>query len=229
MNSSNLPAEHQDIWDLIPWFVTGRLSESDTQRAEAHLRQCSACRDELSAQRELQRTMRADTGVEQLPLAGLNRLRQRIDALDLATREPSSEPGEGAVSSGDRPPSLRRFSFAASLIAMTVSLGILGTLVWQQAERGQPAAYYTVTSAAARPANAAIRAVFAPTLTLSELQSMLNDAQLQIVSGPTEAGVYSLAVSDSSSVNWSLQRLRAHDTVRFAEAVVPSSDAARTP
>ncbi len=81
----------------------------------------------------------------------------------------------------------------------------------------------TVTTTAPQPANTAIRAVFAPTVTLSELQELLDDAHLKIVSGPTEAGVYSLAMSGSRSVDWSLQRLRGNEVVRFAEPVVSAS------
>ena len=75
----------------------------------------------------------------------------------------------------------------------------------------------------ALPAGAVIRAVFAPTVTLSELQSLLDDAHLRIVSGPTEAGVYSLAMSGPQSIDWSLRKLRGHDTVRFAESIGPGS------
>jgi hypothetical protein len=80
-----------------------------------------------------------------------------------------------------------------------------------------------VTTTAQQPADTVIRAVFAPTVTLSELQGLLDDAHLKIVSGPTEAGVYSLAMSGSQSVDWSLRRLRGHEVVRFAESVVPAS------
>jgi len=80
-----------------------------------------------------------------------------------------------------------------------------------------------VTTTVPQPATTSIRAVFAPTVTLSELQELLDDAHLKIVSGPTEAGVYSLAMSASPSVDWSLRRLRGHEVVRFAESVVPAS------
>jgi hypothetical protein len=50
-----------------------------------------------------------------------------------------------------------------------------------------------------------------------ELQAMLDEAQLKIISGPTEAGVYSLAAVSSRPVSLSLALLRQHKTVRFAE------------
>jgi hypothetical protein len=66
-------------------------------------------------------------------------------------------------------------------------------------------------------------------VTLSELQSLLDDAHLRIVSGPTEAGVYSLAMSGPQSIDWSLHELRGHDTVRFAESIGPVSGPAPSP
>jgi hypothetical protein len=53
-----------------------------------------------------------------------------------------------------------------------------------------------------------------------ELQTILDEAQLRIVSGPTEAGVYSLASNSTLPVRASLALLRQHSTVRFAEAIL---------
>jgi hypothetical protein len=101
--------------------------------------------------------------------------------------------------------------------------------LWSQLQRRAPAAeYYTVTTATPRPAGEIIRAVFAPTITVSELQAVLDDAHLKIVAGPTEGGVFSLAAANSRPTDWSLQRLRGQAAVRFAEATVPTSDATHT-
>jgi hypothetical protein len=51
-----------------------------------------------------------------------------------------------------------------------------------------------------------------------ELQAILDEAQLRIVSGPTEAGVYSLAANSDRPVTDSLSLLRRHASVRFAES-----------
>jgi hypothetical protein len=75
-----------------------------------------------------------------------------------------------------------------------------------------------VTTSAPRPPNEVIRAVFSPTVTLVELQAILDEAQLRIVSGPTEAGVYSLAANTDRPVSSSLTLLRRHSAVRFAES-----------
>jgi anti-sigma factor RsiW len=223
----NTAAEHQEIGELLPWFVNGRLSETDRQRVDAHLRVCEACTDELGAQQRIYSVMSVDAGVERMPVAALNRLRTRIESLDDAVAAPV-DPDEAARSEAPAGSSFRqrRGAIAASM-AMT-AVGALAALLWNQHERRiAPANYYTVTTTAPQPANTAIRAVFAPTVTLSELQELLDDAHLKIVSGPTEAGVYSLAMSGSPSADWSLQRLRGHEVVRFAESVVPASVSGR--
>ena len=71
-----------------------------------------------------------------------------------------------------------------------------------------------------------IRAVFSPTITLVELQTILDEAQLRIVSGPTEAGVYSLASNSTCPVRESLALLRRHSAVRFAEGTLPEPNQA---
>jgi anti-sigma factor RsiW len=218
----NTAAEHREIGELLPWFINGRLSEADRQRVDAHLRVCEACTDELAAQQRIYGVMSVDAEVERIPVAGLNRLRMRIDGLDAVQVSSAPDPdAHGEAPAGSNWPQ-RRSAIAAS-IALT-AVGALAALLWNQHERRiAPSNYYTVTTAAPQPANTAIRAVFAPTVTLSELQGLLDDAHLKIVSGPTEAGVYSLAMSGSASVDWSLQRLRGHEVVRFAESVLPAS------
>lgn len=228
MNASNPGAEHHDIWELIPWLVNGRLSDSDCRRVEAHVRLCSACRNEYAAQRRIYDLMSTDTTVEQMPMAGLNRLRQRVaEARRAVCHDAPPEPAcAPSVSREDFAGKfrVRAAAVAAAVIALSVALGITGGLRWNQA-RQTPAPYYTVTSTASEHPGEVIRAVFAPTVTLSELREILDDAHLKIVSGPTEAGVYSLAMTGPPAIDWSLRRLRGHDTVRFAEALGPAPDA----
>ena len=77
---------------------------------------------------------------------------------------------------------------------MAVAVALLAADRWEQIEaRLTQPKYRTVTTSAPRPRGEVIRAVFSPTITLVELQTILDEAQLRIVSGPTEAGVYSLA------------------------------------
>ena len=231
MNTSkSQSAQHQDIWQLLPWFVNERLSEPDFRRVEAHLRMCGACRDECAAQRQICRLIAVNTAVEQMPTTGLNRLRQRIERAESAAGAESALDAESCAAADSpsdrvRPAAGRRpraAAIAACVVAVAAALGISPAIHWQSQRHGESSAYYTVTTAASQQPGAVIRAVFAPTVTLSELQGLLDEAHLRIVSGPTEAGVYSLALIGPRSIDWSLHRLRGHEMVRFAESIGPT-------
>lgn len=217
--------DHQDIWESLPWLVNGRLGASDRRRAEVHLRLCSECRVEYEAQRRVHEAMCADTGVEWAPAAGLNKLRQRIRSGEglapaMGMTEPETAPENGPPAFVRRRAWARPVGVAASCATAALAIAVLAMgYRYQTGRQSREGSYRTVTSAAPQQAGAAVRAVFAPTVTLSELQAWLEDAQLRIVSGPTEAGVYSLASTGPQSVDWSLRRLRGHETVRFAEAI----------
>ncbi|HEV7612621.1 MAG TPA: zf-HC2 domain-containing protein [Steroidobacteraceae bacterium] len=222
-NSSSI-AEHQDIWELLPWLVNGRLSEADCRRVEAHLRLCSTCRGEYAAQREIYQVIAADTAVEQMPMAGLNKLRQRIETGAPTAAARLSDRSSPAI--GRR---FRRGAAAAAVLALSLALGIPAAIHMQTQRHGETSPYYTVTAPMVQHPGAVIRAVFAPTVTLSELQGLLDNAHLRIVAGPTEAGVYSLAMTGPQAIDWSLHRLREHGTVRFAEALGPAPPPAPPP
>jgi hypothetical protein len=160
--------------------------------------------------------MSADTGVEQLPSASLNRLLQRIDAT--AAPQPPDDapvPMRGAWRSWSRP-ALMAASVAVFAVALSVAM-----LASRPHDTTLPDPYYTVTSPAQRPAQEIIRAVFAPSTTLAQLQTILDESQLKIVAGPSEAGVYSLATTRDQPIATILSRLRLHTDVRFAESSAP--------
>jgi hypothetical protein len=208
--------EHREVSELIPWYVNARIGDGERQRVDAHLRDCATCRGELQLQQQVHAAMTADPGVEYIPAASLKRLNERLDALEAvpdAPQEPAAHrPTQQSMRWGQ--------SMAASIVLMAAALSILGAGLWTHLQnRGRAADYYTVSSPVAHAPQEVIRAVFAPATTLTELQAMLDEAQLRIVSGPTEAGVYSLAENSGRSVSSSLALLRAHaGAVRFAEA-----------
>jgi anti-sigma factor RsiW len=212
---------HPDISALIPWYVNGTIGERERRRVDAHLAQCAHCRDELTREQWVYRSMTAETAVEYMPTVSLNRLQARLDAADGSE---SADAGEAADAAAAAKPRRRLMPWqglmAASVAVMAVALSLLAADRWQQyrARAAAPPAYHTVTIPVPRAPDEAIRAVFSPTITLSELQSILDEAQLRIVSGPTEAGVYSLAAKSRRPVSSSLALLRSHAQVRFAES-----------
>jgi len=227
---------HEEISALIPWYLNGSIGEDDRQRVDAHLTQCAQCREEMALERRVYVGMSVEPGVEYMPAASLKRLQSRLDGLTAA------QPGETAVeaprtpflAAGRRSVTWHRRAvtwhgvMAASVAIMAVAVSLLAADRWMQS-RAQDGPYRTVTASKPRVPGEVIRAVFVPTITLVELQAVLDEAGLRIVSGPTEEGVYSLAANSRRPVSASLASLRAHAKVRFAESIQPSVGSGETP
>jgi len=217
-------AEHHEVSALLPWYVNETLGELDRQRVDAHLGMCTACREDLAAQRRICEAIDAQPAIDYMPVASLKRLQARLDTLA------ESVPAIAPVTEQPTQRLPWRGWMAASVAAMAVAVALLAAnrLVQTDARLTQPK-YRTVTNSAPRPQGEVIRAVFAPSITLVELQTILDEAQLRIVSGPTEAGVYSLASNSTLTVSASLALLRQHSTVRFAEGTLPEPEPGDSP
>jgi len=210
---------HEEISALLPWYLNGTIGEHDRQRIDAHLRACAACREDLLQESRVHQAVAAESGVEYMPAASLKRLQARLDGLGGEAAVPDAT----AESARRRQPIRRSMPWrgwmAASIVAMSVALGAILADQWIQFRaRELSFNYHTVTTTVPRAPEEVIRAVFSPTITLVELQAILDEAQLRIISGPTEAGVYSLAAKSGRPVSSSLALLRRHAAVRFAES-----------
>jgi anti-sigma factor RsiW len=218
-------AEHQEVSALIPWYVNDTLADPERQRVDAHIGSCAVCRDDLAVHKRILEGINAQPALDYMPVASLKRLQARLDVAQAQAASPPIAPLEPSRS--DAP---WRGRMAASIAAMAVAIGLLAADRWVQFEvREKQPNYRTVTTAIPRPQGEVIRAVFAPSVTLVELQTILDEAQLKIVSGPTEAGVYSLASNSTLTVRSSLALLRQHSTVRFAEGTLPESESGNSP
>lgn len=205
--------EHQEVSALIPWYVNSRLSESERLKVDAHIVDCAACRADVLVEQQVFQAIKGAPTVEYMPATSLKRLQARLDALQSVA--PAADTAQNV---GVRSGWPKRGLMAASVALMAITLSLLLADRWVQFRAQQAAPNYrTVTNSPPRARDEVIRAVFAPTITLVELQAILAEAELRIVSGPTEAGVYSLAAKSSRPVRSSLALLRQHPTVRFAE------------
>lgn len=228
---SDNSAEHHEVSSLIPWNVNDTLDAHEQQRVDVHVAACAVCREDLAVQNRIFEGIQAQPALDYMPVASLKRLQAQLDVA-----QAQSAP-EQVQSASRQAPSLEpvrrepwRFWMAASVGALAIAIGVLAAGRWVQFEaRGKQTSYRTVTNSTLRPQGEVIRAVFSPIITLVELQQILDEAQLNIVSGPTEAGVYSLASNSSVTVRSSLEQLRRHAAVRFAEETSPEPESGNPP
>ena len=200
---------HPIMWELIPWFVNGRLGDAETASVSAHIESCAECAREYAQQLRILEAMQADGSIAFASEAAFQKLAARLDA---------------APAPASAPPTVRWLA-AASVIA-TLGLAAWGGWLLERSP-GSPsaAAYRTLTAPAPLAAGGAqLRVVFTPNLTLRELERLLHSIDAYISDGPTEAGVFTLTLdpgrSSPAAVAQRLTALRADASVRFAEPVI---------
>ncbi len=201
---------HRTAWDQIPWLVNGSASEKERAALEQHLHDCAECRAEVSAQRTLMQGMQTRPLVEKMPHASFQKLHARIDA------------DRGVVQ--NRPQRPRRSPrmvqwLSAAVVIQALLVGTLLVALLRGPVAVDDAPYRTVSSAAAIPGKATVRAVFAMDLTLGELQALLERSHLRIMDGPSADAVYTLGTTRGGDARQALLTLRAHPAVRFAEPI----------
>jgi hypothetical protein len=216
---TNPPNSHRRAWESIPWVVNGSASEEQLRATHEHLRQCSDCREAMAFEQRLHDTLsrpQADPGDA---AQGWQRLSARLDAVPMSgyrSRTSMTEPGRVAVSGAVR-------WLAAAVIVEALALGAVVSPSWiNKAERDPAGTYRTLSRPDLAARTATVRVVLSEDMTLEQLHVLLKSAHLQVVAGPSEAGVWSLAPADNAAAmatDAALQELRASGQVRFAEPI----------
>jgi len=214
---------HRQAWDLIPWIVNGSAPEIERLAVQTHLEACADCRQELDFQRQLQAAMAVQSTAELDMRDSWQRLRGRLDT--------AAQPDAAARSGHRRARGIGKAWtpwLVAAMIVQAIGLGALGTAWWSRplplaaTPAGTASPYRTLSAPEAAIQAASIRVVFAPDVTVAQVQSMLSAARLQVRAGPSEVGVWTLGPagdSNRAATEAALRALRAQSEVRFAEAV----------
>jgi hypothetical protein len=240
MNSRTL--SHHEAWEAVPWILNGSLSEAEARLAQEHLRGCADCREALAFEQRLREAMQQPQAQPADAEAGWRQLSARLDGSLLAGKQESefadapaemAPPGAAAAAIAALP---RRWSantsvrwLAAAVIVEALALGVVVTASWSNHPGREPIAVYrTLSQVDAVTLAPTIRVVLAPGVRLEQFGTMLRAAHLQVVAGPSEAGVWSLApAEDATSIatETALRALRGNPQVRFAEPLEPGDHA----
>jgi anti-sigma factor RsiW len=232
MNTSQgAPRIHDEAFELIPWLVNGRISRSEQEWLERHLSECEECRREVAVQHRLRRAIRCnESNIEYAPHASFQRLWSQIEASERSAApvdgiDRGMDPGRSMLEAHRATLPPQRWLVAAATL-LAVGLGLVMAMTWRAQSPGRAADYRTATAPQTqRDREGQIRAVFAPSVTVDELTHIVSETRLSIVEGPSDAGVYTLAVQPGQdlAVAAALERLRRDPRVRFAEPVVAPS------
>jgi hypothetical protein len=222
------PARHRECWDQIAWIVNGTLAPREYARLEAHLRVCRECQDELDAQQRLRDAMRAEDAVVLAPQSALQKVMQRIDAEHAAPETDASQDDASAGLVQALPRKSRWLAIAAAVQAIAIAW-LLAAQLRPAEEASTEPRFETLTEPRVVAEGPVIRVVFDEEAALDDVNSILRSVNAQIVAGPSEAGVYTLALKpapdaaatgDAAVIDAALLRLRADQRVLFAESAV---------
>ena len=194
---------HDEAEELLPWYATGQLQESDRILVEDHLHSCSECRDQLAFERRIVNELRtADPESD----AGWARLRSRIEAQQEA-QQPKPQAG-GSVWRLFRQPAVATLA-AAQLGFLVLGAGILLSL-------SRPT-YHALGSPPPSP-TANVIVIFRADATVQDIRDALKVSGASIVGGPTDADAYLLRVA-ANQRSQALSKLRSDDDVQMAEPI----------
>lgn len=181
-------SRHQEVWLLLPWLATGRLAAAQREMAEEHIRQCSACEQELAVQHRLGHALTEPDRVTYAPGPSFRKLMDRIDADE---GKAPARPARRAANLSSlidrlghvalwRPPGL---AWAASFLLV---LGITGLIV--QTSRSSQHEFRTVTDASVVAPNV-LHIALDRSIPIGEVEELLRTGGARIVEGPGNTGV----------------------------------------
>ena len=204
--------------------MTARLNAEDTQRVTRHLKRCAICRDDVTQERARRALLKSDSALEYAPQPGLAKTLARIG--ELACEAPLMGPG----ATRRAPVPTHRLTavhwLAAAALVQAVALGVASTLLLHHFGQPDREPQYTTLSSAPAPVapGLRIRVVFSPSMSVGALQALLAQNAMTVVHGPSAAGAYTLAFTDSRAaaerLNPTITALRRDARVTFAEPAV---------
>ena len=181
--------DHDSIKELLPWYVTGSLSENEVAIVKQHLSDCAECREDLSACRNLAGHPPETNevwGPSPVHFSGiLNRIDELETTVEVNTIKAGKEPGFllKLVKSFSNTPRSVQWTLALETAACFGLLLTLLTPLYKGLTDAQ--SYQTLSSGeeALKVNGVLLRVMFADDLTTGELAVLLKQTEGQIRQG----------------------------------------------
>lgn len=188
---------HDKASKLLPWYVNGTLSAHETEELESHLRDCLVCRSALREEHRIQGMIQQQDDVPLTATHGIGDLLGQID-------------GKAARRRRLRP----HFAVGAAVAAAVVFAFV--TLFPEQIADDLPEESFSTLSDGEAGANQ-IDIVFADDVDDAEIQMLMQQLNIELVSGPSDIGRYTFGVPADSvqSAQDVIDNLAADPRIRF--------------
>jgi len=220
---------HNEVIELLPWYVNQTLSEGERGSVALHLSSCAACSSELEQYQTIGAAV-VESATEVPAPAGDLFSRAMADiqhyeqAKAIAKTNTMGTPAEWLSRLGETlfgwmapAPMLARAVVAAQFAVVLVLAGALGVSLWKQAD------YSTLSGSAAGRGDGTTLAIrFNENISEAQVRQTLAGIKGSIIAGPSALGIYTVEVPIAANQNVELeqllQRLRANSqVVTYAE------------
>ena len=206
---------HEQALELLPWLINNSLSDDERGAILEHARNCVACRREMRQLEKLRDSIKYLSSSELNPAPDMRNINARIDRFI----ERQNLGRRSLLWIGrffERP---WRTAYAVQTVLLVV---LIAALLWPDKPETPNTEFRTLTQSSGLAVGHYVRAVFSPELSATDLQALLDDLELAIVDGPTDRGVYTLALKNSNVVgprDAALIKLSKNPDVLFAQPV----------
>jgi hypothetical protein len=169
-------------------------------------------------QRHLQAAITAPVKVEIAPQPSFNKLWEKISAAENAELSTANKETTLKLSLKHVGEWLRHYWMPVTLsIQAAAIIALIGVLALRTHSSSHDEGMYRTVTSSAATSGAVIHVVFDDAIRLADIKDILLRSNLQVSSGPTAAGVYSLtSASKDISAHQAVKSLRDDPRVRFA-------------
>jgi hypothetical protein len=226
---------HQELSQLLPWYVNKTLQRAEQKEVEKHLTVCLTCKRELIQLQKLAQAVIQEGSLDSAEQASFSRLKKRLHSgqqLDLQSLPQQARPEKQQISVagnvsqlGDaRKQGWKNSAIPRPALAMATALLLsLSVLMSRHAEIGlqQENNFRTLSDAQPETINAnEIRVVFAEGVNQQQKNKILGLVHGQYVGNPTAQGVHTIRLANGIAPKQLLdviELLRKDSNIIFAE------------
>lgn len=184
-----------DIEQLLPWYVVGKLDPAEKQLVESYLDAHPAMRAQLALIEDEQHGTTLNN--EAIAPPGAEQLAKLMASIGAAERRASplaalaSYVQRGLDWLGDRSALVPVATVAA--VALLVQSGIIAD--WSLRPAGKPASYQTASARVSTETGTFALVGFVPAATVEQIEHALSPLGIVIVDGPKAGGIYKLRLA----------------------------------
>jgi Putative zinc-finger len=215
--------DHDELINLIPGYVKGKLSADEQATVKQHLADCESCRQEVSNCKALANSLPKSAVSWQPSAAHFAKILAEVDKLEAV--ENLVKTTNTVANAGffqrirqlvAQTPSPIRWTLAAESLAFAMLLAVMVLPGISKLNQAQSGAFGTLSNAEipASSSGQLLRVVFSDELTAKELSDLLLQTRAQIRQGPTLIGAYTVEIpaGDTAQVE---ATLKAHPKVKL--------------